>query len=401
MVDSLIAAPIPPEVSSPSRLSTLRKLGLLDTPAEESFDRISRMAARVLDAPVALVSLVDVNRQFFKSCIGLDEPWQSSRETPLESSFCKHVVGSGAALVINDARENSIHRFNRAIPDLGVVAYLGCPLTLDGEVLGTLCVIDTSPRVWSEDDIQTVADFTAMAATEVELRARAAERTAALHDRDRMLAIVSHDLKTPLQSTLTALALLDLDAVTDDSKNAIGALRKSTAHMNRLITDLLDVSMLEFDKFSVELSPVNVQALLDDIADSAASRVAECGIELTVDVQSIPSVLADRDRLTQVLSNVLDNAMRFTPADGTIEIACSLHNAEVLVSISDSGPGIQESDLKQVFNWCWHTGRKENSGTGLGLSIAKGIIDAHGGQIWAENRDPHGAVFRFTLPTVR
>ena len=169
-------APIPPEVRSPSRLSTLRRLGLLDTPAEEAFDRLSSLASRILDTPVALVSLVDVNRQFFKSCVGLDEPWQTSRETPLESSFCKHVVGSGSSLVVTDAREHPVHQFNHAIPDLGVIAYLGCPLIVDGEVLGTFCVIDTSPRRWSEEDIKIVADFAALAVTEIELRAEAAER---------------------------------------------------------------------------------------------------------------------------------------------------------------------------------------------------------------------------------
>ena len=111
-------------------------------------------------------------------------------------------------------------------------------------------------------------------------------------------------------------------------------------------------------------------------------------------------MLADHDRLRRALTNILDNAIRFTPFRGTIDVSCEVSDGEVLVSVSDSGPGIPESDLPRIFDWGWHAGHRENGGTGLGLSIAKSIIDAHGGRIWAENRDPHGASFSFALPAV-
>ena len=117
-------------IRNPDRLDTLRALELLDTPAEESFDRLARLAARLLHTPVALVSLVDADRQFFKSCFGLPEPWASWRETPLSHSFCQHVVASNEPLVISDARIHPHLSTNLAIRDLGVIAYLGIPLTL-------------------------------------------------------------------------------------------------------------------------------------------------------------------------------------------------------------------------------------------------------------------------------
>jgi signal transduction histidine kinase len=165
------AAAPPAALSDPTRLAALRATALLDTPPEEAFDRLTRLASHALDVPVALVSLVGEDRQFFKSCIGLDEPWASERGTPLSHSFCQHAVASGEPLVIEDARETPLVRDNLAIPDLDVIAYAGVPLkTSDGAVLGTFCAIDHRPRAWSEADIAFVREMAESAMTEIELR---------------------------------------------------------------------------------------------------------------------------------------------------------------------------------------------------------------------------------------
>ena len=136
-------------VQDPERLAALRKTGLLDSAPDAGFDQLAQTWARMLDVPLALVSLVDAHRQFFKSRIGwLPEPY--SRQTPLSHSFCKHVVQTGEPLIINDAREHPLVKDNPAIQDLGVVAYAGMPLkTPEGHVLGTLCFIDNKPREWN------------------------------------------------------------------------------------------------------------------------------------------------------------------------------------------------------------------------------------------------------------
>jgi signal transduction histidine kinase len=158
------------------RLEALRATALLDSGGEEAFDRLTRLATRVLHVPVALVSLVEEDRQFFKSCVGLPEPWASARETPLSHSFCQHAVSSRQPLVISDAREHPLVRDNLAISDLSVVAYAGIPLiTSDGHALGSFCVIDSEPREWSADDLSILRDLAANAMTEIELRIRAAE----------------------------------------------------------------------------------------------------------------------------------------------------------------------------------------------------------------------------------
>ncbi|MFL5860361.1 MAG: GAF domain-containing protein [Solirubrobacteraceae bacterium] len=140
-------------------------------PAEESFDRLARLAARVVGAPVALVTAVDRDRQYFKSCLGLPEPWATRRETPLSHSFCQHVVTAREPVLVPDARQDPRFIDNRAIRDLGVTAYLGVPLiTADGQAIGTLCVIDHEPRIWTNDEIKLVTDIAAAVVTEVTLR---------------------------------------------------------------------------------------------------------------------------------------------------------------------------------------------------------------------------------------
>ncbi len=153
------------------RLQALHATGLLDSPPERAFDRLTALACRFVRAPIALVSFVDAERQFFKSSYGLPEPLATQRETPLSHSFCQHVVTSQQPLVIEDARQDARVCDNLAIRDLDVIAYLGIPLiTGKGQVLGSLCVIDHQPRHWSEADVSTLSDLAALVMTEIELR---------------------------------------------------------------------------------------------------------------------------------------------------------------------------------------------------------------------------------------
>ena len=171
--------PLPPPnvlaaVRDAERLRALRDTGLLDSEVQDTFDRHARIASEALDAPVALVSLVDEDRQFFKSCLGLPEPWQSRRGSPLSHSFCQHAVASREPLIVDDAREHPVLKDNAAIRDMNVVAYAGVPL-IDkaGNALGTLCTIDDHPRHWSRHQVDLLRDIADSVCREIEL-ARAA-----------------------------------------------------------------------------------------------------------------------------------------------------------------------------------------------------------------------------------
>ena len=168
---------------------------------DEPFDRLARLAARILDVPTSLVTIVEEDRQRFPGQAGLPEPWATRRETPLSYSFCKHVVAAGAPVEIADAREDDRVRDNPAIPEFGIVAYLGVPLASpDGTVFGSVCAMDQRPRAWTADDRALLTDVCTAAATEVHLRL--------LLDRERRLAI---DLNEDLAEHLAA-AKLELES---------------------------------------------------------------------------------------------------------------------------------------------------------------------------------------------
>jgi hypothetical protein len=153
----------------PERIDALKRTHLLDSPPDEAFDRLTRTATRLLDAPVALISLLDEDRQYFKSCVGLGEPWSTRRETPLTHSFCQFALDSAEPLVIGDARIHPLTRESLAIRDLDVVAYAGVPLiTSSGHTLGALCVIDHHARDWTAEQLETLGIVAAAAIAKIE-----------------------------------------------------------------------------------------------------------------------------------------------------------------------------------------------------------------------------------------
>src|SRR3954451_10941246 len=161
-------------LSSPERLHALERTALLDTPAERAFDRLTALVSRELGVPVALITLVTEDRQFFKSECGLPAPYAQARETPLSHSFCQHVVHDREPLVVTDERRDPRLRDNLAIPDVGVVAYAGFPLkTRTGEVLGSFCALDIAPRAWTAHELEMLRDMAATTMDIVELRAEA------------------------------------------------------------------------------------------------------------------------------------------------------------------------------------------------------------------------------------
>ncbi len=209
-----------------ARLAALRDLGLLDTEPEEDFDRYTRLATDLLGVPVSLVSLVDADRQFFKSQCGVGRELADVRQTPLSHSFCQHAVASQQPLIISDAREHPLVAGNLAIRDLGVIAYAGMPLVLsDGHAVGAFCAIDGVPRDWTERDVRILGDLAAAVIAHLELRRVIA--TQSLHDRLTGLAN---------RALLCAQADQLLGAAGPDQSGSVGAICIAL-HEFRLVND--------------------------------------------------------------------------------------------------------------------------------------------------------------------
>jgi two-component sensor histidine kinase len=221
------------DLNTAERRIALRATNLLDSPADAEFDRLTSLVSRLLHVPVALVSLVDTDRQFFKSSTGLPEPWASARQTPLSHSFCQHVVTSAAPLVVEDARTHPVVRTNPAVLDLGVIAYLGVPLaTPAGHVLGSLCAIDTKVRTWSAADIAVMKDMAAIVMREIALHREIAQRKNAEAQQQVLIAELHHRVKNTLAvvQSLVELSIRhteSLDAFRKSISGRIASLAKS------------------------------------------------------------------------------------------------------------------------------------------------------------------------------
>ena len=216
--------------------------------------------------------------------------------------------------------------------------------------------------------------------------------------------MVSHDLKNPVATIQMAVSFLLEEIVPNDAaheleRKQLNAIHRSAQRMYRLIHDLLDVAAIEARQLKVTLSPLAVDVLIADALEllgplAAAKRIAI----VTAASAALPPVSADRDRVLQVFSNLGGNALKFTPNDGQVELHALLRDSMVEFGVRDTGPGIGSDELPHVFDRFWQAQRTGRGGVGLGLAIAKGIVEAHGGEIHAESEPGRGSRFVFTLP---
>lgn len=229
--------------------------------------------------------------------------------------------------------------------------------------------------------------------------ARALETAeSAVRTRDDVLAIVSHDLRNPLNTIRMAAGLLEMDFPPEKKAQQVDAIIRSVDRMTALIADLLDVSAMEAGRFQIEVGPTSVTALLKELCNLHETQANEKQQQLRCEaVGDLPIVAGDPHRLLQALSNLVGNALKFASEGGTVVVRAERVADDVVISVEDDGPGIDEADIDHVFERYWHAVRKSKGGTGLGLAITKGIVDAHGGKIWVERGRKTGAKIGFAI----
>ena len=225
------------------------------------------------------------------------------------------------------------------------------------------------------------------------------DATAAISSRDEVLAFVSHDLRNPLQMILMASEVLELPIADDRKAVQVQAIKRAATRMSRLIEDLLAVSEVEAGRLAVEREPLLLDALFEAVCGQFEALALQKRQRLHWKVAAdVPVVEGDPHRLGQALSNLVGNAIKFTPEDGMIVVRAVRDNREVVVSVEDTGIGIPQAEIPHVFTRFWHAGRERRGGAGLGLAIARGIVEAHGGRSWVESVPGAGSSFFFTLP---
>jgi signal transduction histidine kinase len=222
----------------------------------------------------------------------------------------------------------------------------------------------------------------------------------ALGMRDEVLAIVAHDLRAPLNAVQTSAAfLMDVELAEPDRRRLLDVIRRAASSMNRLIEDLLDVSRMDSGAFTVEPRRFDLAALATEVCEQFRPQATEHGRALQCAVERhLPAVFADRDRISQVLENLISNALRFTPAGGSVTVRVAGHGAhEIKCSVSDTGVGIPAEELPHLFERFWQARRYRRGGAGLGLAIARGVVEAHGSALAVESEPGRGSAFSFVL----
>ena len=227
----------------------------------------------------------------------------------------------------------------------------------------------------------------------------------AVRARDETVGVVAHDLRNPVSAIkMLAAALMtgsEWEALSGERKERVRLIREAALQMDRLIQDLLDVTRVESGRLAINPEPLTTVALLDGALQTLRPLVEQAGLTLSTEVPSaLPKVSADPERVGQVLSNLIGNAIKFTSAGGDIHVSASVQDAMVRVSVRDTGSGIAREQLPHLFERYWEGTPSliRAKGAGLGLPISKGIVGAHGGQLWVESEPGKGATFHFTLP---
>jgi signal transduction histidine kinase len=285
---------------------------------------------------------------------------------------------------------------------LGVQSYVGAPLQAGGRVLGAIAFgISEGTRRYGDDDLevaQELAQRCAVALDNASLYRAAQEATRA---REQVMAVVSHDLKTPLGALIMGAQLVAKLAPAagggSELRRATVTVLRTAERMRRLVHDLVDVASIDAGGLSVRPARNDAGEIAAEAVDGLRGRALDRGIALDLDARHAPPVHCDRDRVLQVLENLVANAIQVTEGGGRITVSVWSTGEEIIFRVRDRGPGVPGEDQPHIFER-WYRGRARYPGSGLGLAIAKAIVTAHGGSIWVESREGEGAAFSFALP---
>jgi signal transduction histidine kinase len=293
--------------------------------------------------------------------------------------------------------------FSEILGQIGAVSTIFAPLILRDRVVGVLRLsMAESGRKYTAGDMALAQDIARHVSLAIERVTLYRDAQTAIRARDSLIGIVSHDLRNYLSTICMSTVLLSRATHANDlqvGRTQVDAIQRSAVRMDRLINSLLDATMIETGRFTIELKTEEVASLVDEAARILRPQIEGRSLQLKARLaDQLPAIQCDRERVLQIIANLVGNAIKFTRAGGEICIAAMAMEDAVCFSVSDTGCGIQERELSRVFDHYWtkHPGIRE--GTGLGLFIAKGITEAHGGTIWVESKSGLGTTFFFTLP---
>jgi signal transduction histidine kinase len=396
----MLVAPLPE--SEEQRIEALLRYKVLDTDAESCYDDLVEIAAQICQTPIALVSLVDVDRQWFKAKTGVD-----AEETHRDLAFCAHaILNPDDILVVTDATKDERFYDNALVTEEPKIRfYAGMPLvTHDGHALGTLCVIDTKPKSLAQSQLNALKALARQVVGQLELRLKTMQLESTNQAKDKIFSMLSHDLKGPFNSILGFSQTLAKKAESM-SKETISlsaqSIYKSAQQNYDLMDNLLQWSKFQLGGFTFTPEKVEIKALTDQVVTNLAKAAENKSIKLINYISSPINIQGDKVMLNSVMLNLTNNAIKFTPDEGSITIECKETEKDITIAVKDSGVGMTTEQRQNIFNIgfvCTNKGTKGEIGNGIGLLLCKDCIEQHQGKIWVESELGAGSQFYFRLP---
>ncbi|MEY8876730.1 MAG: response regulator [Leptothrix sp. (in: b-proteobacteria)] len=386
------------------RLAAVHATGLLDTPAEESFDRLTRLATRMIGAPVSFMTLVDSHRDFYKSQCGFGEPLATTRQLEGQT-FCHFALLSDEPLVLDDVTAHETYAAVPTVRTLGIRAYASAPMiTDDGQCIGSFCAVDFAPRHWSKLDIEMLSELAHAAMREIALRQALQQAEMANRAKSTFLSNMSHEIRTPMNAIIGLTRLMVRDSHDTLQRERLGKVDTAAIHLLQVINDILDLSKIEAGKACLELADFSLDELLKSCFDLVSGQAQDKGIELRLDTGTVPGRLhGDATRLRQALLNLLANAVKFTTR-GWVRVRTELlheehDRLEVRFEVHDTGEGIApeaQAQLFTAFEQADASISRRHGGTGLGLALTRHLAELMGGEVGLRSTPGLGSCFWFT-----
>ena len=391
------------------RLENLKSYAILDTLPEKDYDEITYLASQICGTPIALISLIDETRQWFKSHHGLQ-----ATETPIEYAFCAHAINDqDKILIVPDSRIDERFHDNPLVTDNPfVIFYAGIQLiTPKGNSLGTLCVIDNVPRKLDESQILSLKALANQLVKLLELRISLIELNKSEQKlkelnvtKDKLFSLIGHDLRGPIGGFKSLIELMISDYDLSDTKSLIDILQviqKTANSTYDLLENLLAWAKSQRNEIVYAPEEIKIQEFASLTIDLFTELTQNKGISIINNVPENTIVFADKNMLMTVLRNLISNAIKFTSNGRQILITTDKKGTEQIITIKDEGTGISPENLLKLFKNTEHLttyGTNGEKGSGLGLLLCKDFIEKHNGKIWVESELDKGSAFKFTLP---
>nr|WP_283626798.1 ATP-binding protein [Alteromonas macleodii] len=394
------AAPLPQ--NEDERLAELLSYDVLDTEAEQLFDDLTALASQICETPIALISLIDPNRQWFKSRVGLD-----AEETSRDIAFCSHAILQSDVFEIPNATLDPRFHDNPLVtgaPDIRF--YAGAPLiTPSGHAIGTLCAIDSKPRKLTETQKASLQTLSKSVVAHLELKRKNRELERTSQFKSDFLSYVSHEIRTPLNAINTFSQLLEGEAqklnLPSSFTTPLSHVSQSGERLLEIVNSVLDIKQIEAGKMRVMPRAVNTKDFFTHLFSLTKIRAEDSGIVFSTSIDdAVPdSLFFDDTKFGQVALNLLSNAIKFTNHGKSVKAQVKYKNGKVIFNVIDQGIGMSDDDQKRLFT---PFERMENarqiSGTGLGLNISKRLVELMDGSIKVSSKLNHGTRISVTLP---